>query len=214
MAGLDRYIVDLVRRDDRGRFVTAMFAPEDRRAGLLAVTAFNAEIARIPLSVSEPILGQMKLQWWRDTLTRLAENGVVPAGHPIAEALRRDLPENLRGQLHTLVDARDGDFETDQARVAAESAPLAELALAVLGVTDTESSHAARHAGLAYGLALNNAAPGALEHIAAARALRGVVDRRSIPVLLWTTLAQHRVDHGSARLPVLRLTWNAWRGRY
>ena len=58
----------LVRRHDRDRFLTALFAPAERREDLLALYAFNYEIAKTREVVSEPVLGQIRLQWWRETI--------------------------------------------------------------------------------------------------------------------------------------------------
>jgi len=57
-----------LRRGDRDRFLTALFAPADRREALFALYAFNLELARIRESVSQPMLGLIRLQWWRDGL--------------------------------------------------------------------------------------------------------------------------------------------------
>ena len=58
----------LVRRHDRDRFQTALFAPAARREALFALYAFNYEIARVRESVREPMLGQIRLQWWREAI--------------------------------------------------------------------------------------------------------------------------------------------------
>jgi phytoene synthase len=77
--------------------LTALFAPPDRREALLALYAFNAEVARIRETVTEPVLGQMRIQWWRDTLSGFASAEAAPSAHPTAQALgeviaRYDLP--------------------------------------------------------------------------------------------------------------------------
>ena len=84
-----------VRRYDNDRYLTALFASGDRREALFALAAFNLEIAKIAEVVSEPMLGEMRLQWWREAIDEIA------AGHarkhevvePLAAATRRfDLP--------------------------------------------------------------------------------------------------------------------------
>ncbi|MDE1903717.1 MAG: squalene/phytoene synthase family protein, partial [Alphaproteobacteria bacterium] len=54
-----------VRQHDRDRFATAMFAPEPRRENLFALYAFNYELAKVRESVREPMMGRVRLQWWR-----------------------------------------------------------------------------------------------------------------------------------------------------
>src|SRR5690606_14627189 len=77
--------IDEVRRRDHDRFLTALLAPADRRAALFALYAFNAEIARVREAVSEPMLGQIRLQWWRETVEALTRGEV--RGHEAAAAL-------------------------------------------------------------------------------------------------------------------------------
>src|SRR5690349_9907669 len=78
-----------VRKFDNDRFLTGLFAPADRREALFALYAFNHEIAKTREVVSEPVLGQMRLQWWFDSIEGIYA-GTVPAHavlQPLAEAI-------------------------------------------------------------------------------------------------------------------------------
>src|SRR5205085_10532913 len=81
----------LVRQHDRDRYQTALFAPAERREALLALYAFNYEIARVREIVSEPMLGQIRLHWLREVLDA-AYAGSTPRQHqlllPLREAIR------------------------------------------------------------------------------------------------------------------------------
>jgi phytoene synthase len=77
-------IADAVRAADRDRYLSALYAPAGRRAGLLALYAFNAEIAGIRDRIREALPGEIRLQWWRDTIASGDGSG---AGHPLAAAL-------------------------------------------------------------------------------------------------------------------------------
>src|SRR5208282_2825234 len=79
-------VAQLVRRHDRDRFVTALFAAPGRREALFALYAFNYEVARIREAVSEPLLGSIRLQWWREVIREINE-GKPPRQHEVAEAL-------------------------------------------------------------------------------------------------------------------------------
>src|SRR6266700_4185448 len=79
-------VAALVRRHDRDRFQTALFAPADRREALFALYAFNYEIARVRESVTQPMLGQIRLQWWREVVDR-AYSAAPPRQHEVALAL-------------------------------------------------------------------------------------------------------------------------------
>ncbi|TYO89873.1 squalene/phytoene synthase family protein [Oceanicella actignis] len=80
---------ELLRRGDPDRLRTAL-AAGDKAPRLLGLYAFNLEVARIASAAREPILAQMRLQWWRDALERLHAGGAAadhPALAPLAEAM-------------------------------------------------------------------------------------------------------------------------------
>ena len=63
------------RTYDYDRYFAAVTAPADIRRGLLALYAFNYEIASIRERVSETLIGEMRLQWWRDTISEFLSLG-------------------------------------------------------------------------------------------------------------------------------------------
>jgi phytoene/squalene synthetase len=67
----------LVERGDPDRFRAAMAAPPPARNVLFPLYAFNLEVARAPQVASEPLIGEMRLQWWRDALAEIAAGGPV-----------------------------------------------------------------------------------------------------------------------------------------
>ena len=83
--GRTRSLLDLVRAADRDRYLAALYAPEDKRADLRALYAFNAEIAGVRDRVSQALPGEIRLQWWRDVIA--AKDAGTEAGHPVADAL-------------------------------------------------------------------------------------------------------------------------------
>lgn len=88
-------VVDLLRGSDRDRYLATLYAPREERPALAALFAFNAEIAGMRDRVREPLAGEIRIQWWRDTIAA-AEPG-RQVGHPLADALcaailRYDLP--------------------------------------------------------------------------------------------------------------------------
>jgi len=58
----------LVRRADPDRYFASLFAPAEIRPYLFALYAFNHELARIGETVHEPMMGQIRLQWWREAI--------------------------------------------------------------------------------------------------------------------------------------------------
>ena len=77
---------ELVARGDPDRFLAAMTAPVAARERLLPLYAFNVEIARAPWVATEPMIGQMRLQFWRDALAEIAD-GKPARAHEIAAPL-------------------------------------------------------------------------------------------------------------------------------
>lgn len=106
-------IAALLRQADPAQFFATLFVPEDKRAAVMALRAFAAEMARIPLIVSEPGLGEIRFQWWREVLS--GERAGEAASHPLAAAVRETitlyrLPVSA---LEGLIDARVGDLYAD-----------------------------------------------------------------------------------------------------
>ncbi len=81
----DATLIAFVRRHDPDRFFTALFAPPDRRATLLALYAFNHELARAREVTSEPTLALIRLQWWREVVEGARRNHEVAT--PLGTAL-------------------------------------------------------------------------------------------------------------------------------
>ncbi|MCQ8781767.1 phytoene/squalene synthase family protein [Mangrovibrevibacter kandeliae] len=106
----------LVRDQDPDRFVSVPFAPPERRPALLALYAFNIEIASVRERVSQPMPGEIRLQWWRDLLrTAAGDPAAGGQGHPVAESLlaairAHDLPFDA---FDRMIEARIFDLYDD-----------------------------------------------------------------------------------------------------
>ena len=103
----------LVQRGDPDRFLAVMAAPPETRAQLLPLYAFNLEVARAPWVTQEPLIAEMRLQWWRDVVENAA-SGAAKA-HEVAGPLHgliRDfgLPVDV---LDRLITARRWDIHRD-----------------------------------------------------------------------------------------------------
>ena len=100
-------VAKLAEEGDPERFLFAQLAPAEDREGLFALIAFNCELAKIPVSVSEPMLGEIRLAWWREALDDLFEKGVTRR-HEVMEALAASLAraEWDRDLLAGMIDAR------------------------------------------------------------------------------------------------------------
>ncbi len=100
----------LVRAGDRDRFLASLFAPAAHRPAILALYAFNLEIARTPEVIRQPLAGEIRLQWWRDLLG--AQSDGEPQGHPVASALTTAVTNYGldRQRLLALIEARRFDL--------------------------------------------------------------------------------------------------------
>lgn len=98
-------LAEFVRRHDPDRFLTALFAPPDRRDALLTLYAFNHELARAREVVSEPPLALMRLQWWREVVEGARRR------HEVAEPLTAatDAGWLRRDDLLSMIDAREAE---------------------------------------------------------------------------------------------------------
>jgi phytoene synthase len=168
----------LVRRHDPDRFLTALFAPPEKREALLALYAFNHELARAREAVSEPPLALVRLQWWREVVDGARRR------HEVAEPLLAaiDAGDLDRGDLLAMIDAREAEAEPWfgtlaewQNYVLASAGGLAVSAGRLLGAPAPENL---RLLGAAYGIA------GILRSVAAHARQR----RCMLPV---DTLAEH-----------------------
>jgi len=202
-----RYVLEEVRQVDRDRFLAALFAPEPQRRGLLALLAFDHELARTRAVTREPMLARIRLQWWREAATEAAGE-TKPRAQPVVESLsetvrRHALP--LESMID-LIDAHEEEFEgaLDVARV---GSALADLQLRVLAVHDEDTRRAARAVATAWlmGEGLDRAAL-----VAEARAMRGTIDPTALPILLPAL----SLDGIGAWLKPLVYWWAAKRGRY
>lgn len=151
----------MVREYDFPRYAATLFTPLEKRQALLALAAFDLEISRIPDQVSQPLPGEIRLQWWSDLLEGTEHGGA--AGHPVAaellaaiaayalpvEPLRRamrahsfDLYDDAmpnRAAMNIYLDDTVGEFMTASLRVlggdASKQEPLIRDAGRALGLT-------------------------------------------------------------------------------
>lgn len=154
-----QHCLSQARDYDYDRYFAAAFADEERRRGLFALYAFNLEIAAVRERVSEPMIGLMRLQWWRDTVEAIYSGTV--RSHAVAEEIARAVSrhELPREAFLRMIEAREFDLEDGppedvaalKSYAAATAGDLAGLAVAVCGAAG--QADAARQAGEAWALA-------------------------------------------------------------
>lgn len=209
----------LVREGDPDRFLATMAAPVPARAVLFPIYAFNLEVARAPWVSAEPMIGEMRLQWWRDVLEEL-EAGKPARAHDVVAALaeiagQRRLPLST---LDALVEAHrinlypEGfeDEDAFRAYIDATGAGLMWAAAAALGAR-SEHEATVRHHGWAAGLAAWLRAVPELE----ARGRKPLPDGRPEAVRAWAKegLSRLRSAQGPVPKPVRPALLSGWRSR-
>ncbi|MEX2009553.1 MAG: phytoene/squalene synthase family protein, partial [Dongiaceae bacterium] len=137
-----------------------LFAPADRREALFALYAFNLELARARESVSQPTLGLIRLQWWRDGLDAIYRG--APPRHAVAAGLAEAVTRHGLSRRHfdRLIDARETDMsDSPPPDLAAlidyaegTSSSLVSLALEALGGGNAAAAEAGRRVGIAWAL--------------------------------------------------------------
>ena len=155
------FCAELVRAHDFARYASTLFMPATQRRALLALYAFNVEISRVREQVSQPLPGEIRLQWWTDMLAGAGHGGVE--GNPVAAelllAIRNwDLPVE---PLSRLIDEHQFDLYNDpmptmaalEGYINGTASALLSLGARIAGSQSEEIEHLARHAGLAQGIA-------------------------------------------------------------
>ena len=155
------FCAELVRSHDFARYASTLFVPAAQRRALLAVYAFNVEILRVREQVSQPLPGEMRLQWWTDMLAGAGRGGVE--GNPVAAELGLAIRNwNLPVErLSRLIDEHQFDLYNDPMPTMAAlegyindtSSALFSLGAGIARWQSPEIEHLARHAGLAQGMA-------------------------------------------------------------
>jgi 15-cis-phytoene synthase len=229
-----------VRRADPDRWLASRFIGDAQvRADVVALYAFNAELARIAETVREPLMGEIRLTWWREALDEVFAGGSVRR-HPVTQALaavvrRRGLS---RAPLEAMVEARFSDLEpvtldddaTLEVYIDATAGAVMALAIAVTAGVDAETVRSAARAwGLAGLLRLRQAGVERLPSawtaarvseavntaLAEARPSLAALPVAAFPAVAYATLAS---PYAAGRKPSdlekrLRLTMAVMRGR-
>src|SRR4029078_11214172 len=112
-------------------FDATLSVPSARPRALLAIYAFNVEISRVREQVSQPLPGEMRLQWWTDMLEGAGHGGVQ--GNPVAA----ELPQGI-GEFHLPVAPLSRLIEEHQFDLYND--PMPSMAALEGYVTDTASA--------------------------------------------------------------------------
>ena len=150
--------LETLKQVDPDRCRAAMFADKETRERLLLLYAFHYELAKVPELVSEPMIGAIRYQWWRDAIAEIYDGKPVRQ-HEIAVPLAVLIAdcEIPRFWLDKLIDARERDLDPqpfsglDEAKAYCRDTSGLLMQLAVK-VTGQEPDDKVMAAGQAWGL--------------------------------------------------------------
>ncbi|XP_072855244.2 NADH dehydrogenase (ubiquinone) complex I, assembly factor 6 isoform X2 [Pogona vitticeps] len=154
------YCMDLVRKRDYESFLCSLLLPAESRHSAFALRAFNVELAQVKDSVSQKIIGLMRIEFWRKAVEDMYHND--PPHQPVAielwKAIRRQKLTKM--WLMKIIDEREKNLDDRPYRDISELEKYAEntqsallyLTLEMLGVKDIHADHAASHIGKAQGI--------------------------------------------------------------
>ena len=146
-----------VRRVDPDRWLASRFIADPKaRADVIALYAFNYELARVAGGVSNALMGEIRLTWWREAMDEIAA-GQPPRKHPTVEAVAaagyplKALAEMAEARM---ADLDAAPFETEAEVLAYLDATAgAVMMLAAWRLDPKADLHAVQNAARAYGLA-------------------------------------------------------------
>ena len=154
------FALQILKEQQSERYSACLYLPKNVRNDVAALWAFDAEISKIPFLVSEPMPGEIRLQWWRDLL-KSGDN--ADAGPLAAELMHAIEGHNLpREALHTYLDAKIFDLYNDtmpdmgslEGYLGETVSIFFQCSAICLGAeTSREFADACGHAGMALGLA-------------------------------------------------------------
>lgn len=105
------FCLSQLRELNYDRYLACLYLPEKLRNLAITLYAFDAEITKISSAISEPMTGEIRIQWWRDTIHAGASN----THNPLADELLGELAAHKMPllPLDTYLQARIFDLYND-----------------------------------------------------------------------------------------------------
>lgn len=155
------YCEDILRTHDRIAWLASLFTPHTARGHVHALHAFANEIGRVRAIVSEPALGEIRLQWWAETVRgeRAGEGAANPVSAALLETIAAcKLPVSA---FSNMIEARRFDLYNDPMPGLGDlegycgevhGALLRLISIALCGGDEPGGADVCGHAGMAIGL--------------------------------------------------------------
>ncbi|KAK8076671.1 hypothetical protein PG994_003943 [Apiospora phragmitis] len=148
-------------REIRLRFIfNPQFRPKFRQDAYDALRAFNLELVRLPELVSNPTIGQMRMQFWRDAVKNTfagkpPKEPIMILLHKVLRELSEQFPEGAAAPAPSTLHGQPPLRQPGRAQEYAEHtySTLMYAALAALPIQSMHVDHLASHIGKACGIA-------------------------------------------------------------
>ena len=108
-----KFCASLVETSDPHRFRSIMAAPKKLRPYYFVIFAFNIEVSRAPYLTKEPMIAEIRIQWWLDALDEIIERKIVRK-HAVATPLAKSIEKAQAKKLQKVVLARKWDIHSDK----------------------------------------------------------------------------------------------------
>lgn len=154
-----QYCFDSVKKVDYPNYFCSTFLDKETKISVLAIRAFNIEIASIKSSKSFEA-SRARMEWWKESIKSIYKNEYVK--HPVLLVLREVILKKKLSQTWFLkvLDARMNDLSIAQPKSLddlvdyseATASSLLYLALESGDIRNIQADHAASHLGKAIGL--------------------------------------------------------------
>ncbi|GAW19196.1 hypothetical protein ANO14919_086800 [Xylariales sp. No.14919] len=165
-----QYCIAQLRQSDYDSFLIRSFIPASRRDAYDAFRALNLELVRLPELVSNPTIGQLRMQFWRDAINntfagRPPKEPIMILLHRVlcrlAETLPESNPSSIRFWLLRMINTREKHMDNRPFPSLSTLEDYAENTystlmysmLAALSVQSMHIDHLASHIGKACGIA-------------------------------------------------------------
>jgi phytoene synthase len=211
---------ELIRRVDPDRWLASRFIGDPAaRADVIALLAYDHELARAPRAASNALMAEIRLTWWREALDEIYAGGPARR-HPTAQALaeavrRRSLP---RAPLDAMIDGRIAvldrtALDADEAVAWADAVAGSATVLAAMSLDPAAPPEAAAPAGRAWGLTLLRRAGLAAPETVDALLPRALADARTSARKLSVAAFPAVLHVGLARWDIAARSPPDWRRR-
>ena len=105
------YCYQIVRKSDPDRYWLCLTAPRFKQPILMALCAFNVELSRVGELTKDPLLAQIRLQWWRDWIDQISNSSLRGAVSYIPISWLLTQTSLQADHLKTLIEGREHEID-------------------------------------------------------------------------------------------------------